>query len=351
MIELRGKLTIQRISGSINVVPTSGSPPLQGKTVFPSHEEQLIKPDGEYYGLSVVTVVAVPRLPIAESSANYQNEFFVGRTIDLTGGVYAEVPEPGDPYYHNRVQYPEIPDDIKNSSPYVVIVLYGDEVRFYASNQPFYVCVDGDYTYLRSQTGAANVRGTFRTEVNQWVVTGASDSRWSLYLDDFIGNETYVIWWSNHDIPNGSPEATDIFFPTSEPTVELPTVEPTHYYYAGLKLPKLPDGASPETYPYRTIFRRADGTIELYAFVSNVYYTAKSTFKPANIQWGGGYAYAKYDPDTDAWTSFSTSGYGSIFDIGADYRTVLWAEKDIPSGSASSASIQYYGSPCVPEPV
>lgn len=68
MITLRGKVSVRRLSGIVNIVPSAGNPPLQAKVVYPSHSEQIVKPDDDYYGLSVVTVVATPRLPACVAS-------------------------------------------------------------------------------------------------------------------------------------------------------------------------------------------------------------------------------------------------------------------------------------------
>ena len=51
------------------MIPSEGGGgPLQAKTVYPSHSEQIIAPDEDYYGLVAVTVKGVPRLPFAAVS-------------------------------------------------------------------------------------------------------------------------------------------------------------------------------------------------------------------------------------------------------------------------------------------
>lgn len=66
MIELYGQVKTQRLRGHLNVVPSEGAGgPLQAKTAYPSHSEQIIAPDEDYYGLVAVTVKPVPRLPAA----------------------------------------------------------------------------------------------------------------------------------------------------------------------------------------------------------------------------------------------------------------------------------------------
>lgn len=354
MIQLRGKLTVQRIGGSINVVPTAGNPPLQGKIVFPSHEEQLVKPDDEYYGLSVVTVAAVPRIPCAEPIANYQSEIFVGRTIDLTGGVYTEVSEEADPYYYNREQLPEIPSDLKNMYPYIVIMRNSTYTRIYASKQKFYFYVDANgKRWLRTQSNAWDCRYTLNTDINQWVLDEARDTYYSFELSNIFADAPWYLWWSNHDIPNGSPEATEIYFPASEPMVDMPTVEPTHYYYAGLKYPKFPDEMLSDDYPYRAIFKwRDDGNIWAYACGKNdvPYYEQKSTLYSARF-YPNGAIRALYNPESKTWGEVSANnGY---LDMTYSWDLV-WLESPIdsfPYGSSKPTDTYCYGMPSVPEPV
>ena len=63
MIKLKGEVRLKRLYGEINLVPSSaGGGPLQAKTVYPSHERQIITPDEDYYGLVSVVAEPVPRL-------------------------------------------------------------------------------------------------------------------------------------------------------------------------------------------------------------------------------------------------------------------------------------------------
>ena len=66
MIKLEGRISVKRLYGKINLVSGSagGGGPLQAKTAYPSHSEQVIAPDEDYYGLVAVTVEPVPRLPV-----------------------------------------------------------------------------------------------------------------------------------------------------------------------------------------------------------------------------------------------------------------------------------------------
>lgn len=78
MIQLKGQIRVQRLSGKVNLVASSagGGGPLQAKTAYPSHSEQIIAPDEDYYGLVSVTVKPVPKLPacvVSVAGETYQN--------------------------------------------------------------------------------------------------------------------------------------------------------------------------------------------------------------------------------------------------------------------------------------
>lgn len=69
MVKLEGRVSVKRLYGEIYRVPGSaGGGPLQAKTVYPSHSEQIIAPDDDFYGLALVTVKPTPRLPACVTS-------------------------------------------------------------------------------------------------------------------------------------------------------------------------------------------------------------------------------------------------------------------------------------------
>lgn len=69
MITLRGKISVQRLRGMVNITAAEGGGgPLQEKRVYPTHDRQVVASDEEFYGLSVVTIEPVPRKPFADVS-------------------------------------------------------------------------------------------------------------------------------------------------------------------------------------------------------------------------------------------------------------------------------------------
>ena len=57
--------------------------PLQAKTAWPSHDEQVIAPDEDYYGLVSVKVMPVPRLPAAVASVESQSPNVVDHVVNI----------------------------------------------------------------------------------------------------------------------------------------------------------------------------------------------------------------------------------------------------------------------------
>ena len=84
-IKLKGRVDVKRLEGKINLVPSASSGgPLQAKTVYPSHSEQAIAPDEDYYGLAVVTVKPVPRVPACEVSVKEAESEVIENVVNIS---------------------------------------------------------------------------------------------------------------------------------------------------------------------------------------------------------------------------------------------------------------------------
>lgn len=92
MIELTGQVRVRRLTGTINIIAgEGGGGPLQAKTVYPSHSEQVVSPDEDYYGLVAVTVKAVPRLPACEVSVESGEPNVVENVVNIGAAVSVRV--------------------------------------------------------------------------------------------------------------------------------------------------------------------------------------------------------------------------------------------------------------------
>lgn len=209
MIELHGQVTTQRLHGQLNVVPNEGSTggPLQSKTVHPSHDEQIITPDEDYYGLAVVKVEPVPRVPACFADTGYQLPNVVQiAPVNIVAAVSVEV---GGMYLYNGVKLPKIPESLLTEYPYAFIGLKQStgQYQILASAQPMYF---GDNGYISRQNSNAEPYIYCAEGDDVWTAGASGNYGWSI-------TEERILIWSNHDLPNGSADATDIYFAGSEP--------------------------------------------------------------------------------------------------------------------------------------
>lgn len=112
-----------------------------------------------------------------------------------------------DMYYYNGVLLPEIPADMLAEYPYCYIYELSDGVTFrlmMATSKSYFDTPSGNmYVPPRAQYEA-----TAESEEFTFIRTSASGGEWGLQNG---------IVWSNYDIPNGSADATEIYFEGSEP--------------------------------------------------------------------------------------------------------------------------------------
>ena len=76
------KLSLEEMA-VLAAVKTGDGGPLQAKIAYPSHSEQIITPDEDYYGLVSVTVKPVPRLPAYVASVVGQSANFVETVVNI----------------------------------------------------------------------------------------------------------------------------------------------------------------------------------------------------------------------------------------------------------------------------
>lgn len=208
---LQGQIKPISLQGSINVVPNEGGTggPLQEKTVYPSHEEQIITPDEDYYGLAVVKVEPVPRVPACFTDTGYQLPNVVQiAPVNIAAAVSVEVNSTYRLY--NGVQLTVIPlDMLSGTYKYLMLLRLVESGTIYAyatTAQPYY---DGT---SKLELTAGRKRTEYNADEDTW--GEVSESTAATYCDM---SAKWEIVWSNHDIPNGSADATEIYFNGSEP--------------------------------------------------------------------------------------------------------------------------------------
>lgn len=302
--------------------------PLQAKTAWPSHDEQVIAPDEDYYGLVSVKVEPVPKLQAVETR------------VEVASGVE---------YYYNHEQLPEIPADVVENYPYIVIMKNLTYTRIYASKGVFYYTVtDAGIKKLYDNAPGTGVRYTYNANANAWVLDSVATGQFNFSMNGT--GSSWVIWWSNHDIPNGSPDSEEIYFPASEPQAEQPA-DATHFYYNGVRLPEIPKNVQ-ENYTHYWIYRSV--TSGYYRLIcSNVpWYRGGDPIGIYDTASTDDVRYNIYDNELAAgagWSEMSAGNYYYAYEEGVKYP--LWSAQNILEGSADATEIYLYGTLAVPDPM
>jgi hypothetical protein len=206
LIQLKAKVAVVKLRGIVQTVPKTLGAKLQVKTVFPAYEEQHITADEDYDGLSLVVVMPKPR-PLQETflTSGYYN--LVVSANDFAPGGSLELTILGK-YSYNGVLLPEIPADVLAQYPYAWIrknkdgitydLVFSEQLWYY---KPYFTTNASDYVWYVATVDS-----------NSWAYKQNKPSGSSI---NFGAGGGAV--WSNHDIPNGSETATEIYFEGSEP--------------------------------------------------------------------------------------------------------------------------------------
>lgn len=136
--------------------------------------------------------------------------------------------------YYNGVLLPEIPEDVLAKYPYCwILVCYSaenlaipTEFRLFASKtHPWYTKQDDNglgaaYLYQRIFVADTDEYGIWLLTDEEWVFRGSFTGKGGTIIDLNYSYSPATLLWSNHDIPNGSATATEIYFGGSEPVPE-----------------------------------------------------------------------------------------------------------------------------------
>ena len=155
--------------------------------------------------------------PVFESFLTDRIANNIVSTLDgfIPGGILEDTTPPPPPgTYYNGVKLPEIPADALAEYPYAWI----------RNNK-----TTAQYQLIMSATGFY-YNDTLIRDKNDAISKQYNISIWDTSATDWVdaNNGTYGSWgldtnrtilWSNHDIPNGSATATDIYFKGSEPII------------------------------------------------------------------------------------------------------------------------------------
>lgn len=237
-------------------------------------------------------------------------------------------------YYYNGVLLPEIPADVLAEYPYVWIrkVTTTSQYNLIFSKTGFYFNSGKVY----DKNGAKNPA---------YVCPVSGGTEWTQasynlkYSDWAISSGVTSALWSNHDIPNGSATATAIYFYSTYPIPEA-----DECYYNGVRLPAIPEDVFAE-YPYCWM----RGTPLAPASLILLFAKYPWYYSSGKMYCSGGDSVTEpvyqVNASADSWEFLANqTGYWGV----DSSRPVLWTNHDIRNGSATSATIYFYGNTPVP---
>lgn len=137
------------------------------------------------------------------SSSGDGSPFVIKKVINIG----AKVSVTGEKYYtyalYNGVRLPRIPDSVRASYPYAWIRLNAGEYQMIVSATKWY------YSSGKMYLPTSTLNKKYTLTNSSWVDGGGWTDSGAWPINTLI--------WSSHDIPNGSADATDIYFVGSEP--------------------------------------------------------------------------------------------------------------------------------------
>ena len=194
-----------------------------GKTITPGPTEQIAVEAGMYVTGDVI-VAAVENTgggssgPFAKVSVMEGHD---GEIVDIPVNIKASVSTAWEYVYthflYNGVRLPKIPDSVLASYPYAWI-RNNTRTGYYdllLSQEPWYLKDENTLEKSTTSTMWYQIAIASSATTEAWVYN-------SDYASAVWGNESdRRIMWSNHDIPNGSATATDIYFEGTDPVPTL----------------------------------------------------------------------------------------------------------------------------------
>lgn len=241
-------------------------------------------------------------------------------------------------YYYNDVLLPEIPlvyNDIE--FPYMFIWKASGKYWAFTARDIFY--------YTDGKIFNTNREDSF--VIYNIEIDGAEGvEEWSFYVftNSFVDiNANNILVWSNHDIPNGSADATEIYFyatypkdengnevgkPEEEPEPE-PEEPPKKYYYNGVLLPEVP---KMDAYPHYLICQdeRFAGYKYHLIFTNNGFNELYSTVTCNNQEVRYNYYLAE---NGDEWVHYTTAKLSNYSYVDCTVTPLFFTNIDIYTGN------------------
>lgn len=146
---------------------------------------------------------------------------FLGMILETVALRGCEVTVTSEVYYthflYNGVRLPRIPDNILKDYPYATIreTTAKGYYDLYVSASGFYFGIYGGRFPVGYDNNGANI-ANYQIPISADMNTAKWTYKETKYNYFDIQDSGYSLLWSNHDIPNGSATATDIYFEATE---------------------------------------------------------------------------------------------------------------------------------------
>lgn len=267
----------------------------------------------------------------------------LGNTIIAACVVSVETPT-GVEYYYNHEQLPEIPADAAENYPYLLMMRAPTAIWLCGSKTKPY-CYTFEDVKQRLALPTDNATWWYRENVDAWVINASYAGGTNFGMG---GDNVWCVWWSNYDIPNGSPDATEIYFPASQPQTGQPTGA-TQYYYNGVKLPALPTDVT-DSY-WLLLGNKDTGKATLYGTTSVWYFYPTDSY-PSCVN-NAASTCRRYTLSEDGllWELASSDSGCYMYVDTTENNRILWTNNNVPNGSATASEVYFYGTLAVPNPL
>lgn len=185
-----------------------------GKTITPGPTEQIAVAAGKYVTGDVI-VAAVENTgggggggPLCKVAVESQDPHVVNVPVTISARVSVTAEKYYTHFLYNGVRLPRIPESVLASYPYAFIGLVQSTGKYQilASKDPMYF----DNVRMKRQNSDSEPYLNCVAGDASWTTGTSGNYSWSIDADR-------ILIWSNHDIPNGSATATDIYFEGTDP--------------------------------------------------------------------------------------------------------------------------------------
>lgn len=254
---------------------------------------------------------------------------------------------------------PDVPADILANYPHTVISeVTVNSNRYYvlvASVSEFYYVPKGVLMSSEIIGTLGNARA-YTVKNGSWSQEAEYEAGTAYATIGNLGENTNAdLVWSNHDIyivdrantSTGEYELGRVYFQNSEYTGDNGDFTVTHYYYNGVLLPEIPPDVLTE-YPYCWIRENTQtGYYDLFLAKTPWYQSDASTISTDSYTQGIQWYRVPFTGTSGEWQSYQVwdSSSGLTSETG---RKIIWANHNIPVGSATSTDIYFAGSSAIP---